>query len=151
MNWDNLFNMESKNQEKFSHLRTFNLPVNQYAIIGSGPIGIRNLRVIGDIDIIVTEKLWKTLAAEYGITKVNGTEKIVFPGGVVEAFHEGSFPADHGAPSMANRISCAEIIDGLPFDKIETVLYFKRKGTRDKDRQDVLLIEERVYFRTDRL
>jgi len=133
------------NQEKFSILRKLNLPNDQYAITGSGPLGIRNLKEIADIDIIVTPELWNVLATKYGITVHNGVEKIVFPGEVIEAFREGSFynaPKDDMAPSIADSIANAEIIDGLPFDSMENVLYYKRKETRDKDLKDIFLIEQ---------
>lgn len=137
--------MKHSNQEKFSALRELNLPNDQYAIIGSGPLGIRNIKAIGDIDIIVTPKLLATLAEKYGITDENGVKKIVLPGGVVEAFWEGSFysaPADDKAPTIASRIASAEIINGLPFDSIENVLYYKRKDAREKDLKDIILIEQ---------
>jgi hypothetical protein len=135
----------ASNQEKFSALKSFNLPIDQYAITGSGPLGIRNLKEIGDIDIIVTIELWDDLAAKYGITEENGVKKIVLPGGIIEAFQEGSFSTaavDRKAPTIASSIAKAEIIDGLPFDAIENILYYKRKEAREKDLKDILLIEE---------
>lgn len=88
---DEVNNMQQSNQEKFSALRGFQLPIDQYAIIGSGPLGIRNLKAIGDIDIIVTSKLWTTLAERYGITDENRVRKIVLLEGVIEAFGDGLF------------------------------------------------------------
>ena len=142
---DSQARIQQSNQTKFSALRAFNLPTDQYAIIGSGPLGIRNLKAIGDIDLIVTPELWDALAKKYGITDTNGVKKIVFPGGIIEAFFEGSFysaPIDPQAASMASRIHNAELIDGMPFDSIENVLYYKRKDAREKDLQDIRLIEE---------
>ena len=92
--------------------------------------GIRNLKPIGDIDIIVTAQLWGILAERYGIVDENGVKKIILPGGIVEAFGEASFytsPKDDQAPTMASRIANAEIIDELPFDSMENVLYYKRR------------------------
>ena len=143
--------MQQSNQEKFAALRRLQLPIDQYAITGSGPLGIRNLKAIGDIDIIVTTKLWTTLAEKYGVNDENGVKKIVIPGGVVEAFGDGSFytaPEDPQAPTIASRIKDAEIIDGLPFDSIENVLYYKRKDAREKDLKDILLIER--WMRTQK-
>jgi hypothetical protein len=142
-----ILSMHQSNQEKFSALRKFNLPNNQYAITGSGPLGIRNLKTIGDIDIIVTPELWDILAKRYGIVDENGVRKITFPDGVVEAFGEDSFytaPKDDQAPTIASRIAKAEIIDGLPFDSMENVLFYKRKDAREKDLKDILLIEQWV-------
>ena len=137
--------MQQNNREKFSALRSFQLPIDQYAITGSGPLGIRNLKAIGDIDIIVTPKLWNELTEKYGVTDENGVRKIIFPGEVVEAFGEGSFysaPSDPQAPSVASRIRDSEIIEGLPFDSIENVLYYKYKDRREKDLKDIALIEQ---------
>lgn len=133
-----------KNEQKFAVIRELNLPIGHYAITGSGALGIRNLREIGDIDIIVTPELWNTLAIQYGVIDKDGVKKIVFPGDIVEAFHEGSFytaPNDPGAPTVADRIAQAEIIEELPFESLNYVVYYKRKMGRDKDLQDILLIE----------
>ncbi len=132
------------NQHKFLQLKNLNLPLGQYAITGSGPMGIRNLREIADIDIIVSDELWDRLAAQYGITDTNGVKKIVFPDGLIEAFCEGSFymvTNDKNAPTIAERIAKAEIIEGLPFECLEYVLYYKRKMGRGKDLKDIQAIE----------
>ncbi|MCE5318868.1 MAG: hypothetical protein LLG04_16090 [Parachlamydia sp.] len=135
-----------KNKEKFDHLRSFRLPLGQYAIISSGPLGIRNLREIKDIDLIVTPQLWDTLAARFGIVEEDGVRKIRFAGDIVEAFTEGSFadnPKD--APTLSERIASAEIIDNLPFESLPHVLFFKRYWGREKDLIDIQLIEAWLY------
>ena len=38
------------------------LPKNQFAISGSGPLSIRNLREANYIDLIVKEELWNELS-----------------------------------------------------------------------------------------
>jgi len=137
--------IKRKNQEKFSCLRQLNLPIDAYATTGSGPLGIRNLREIKDIDIIVTSELWDNLAAQYGVTQEEEVQKIVSPDGIVEVFREGSFNdkrTDANAPTVADRIAKAEVINGLPFDSIETVLYYKHKSSRHKDLQDILIIKK---------
>lgn len=137
--------MKTKNAEKFDSLRAFNLPIHEYLIIGSGPLGIRNIKAIGDVDIIVTPTLWDMLAGQYGIVVEDGVEKISLPGGIVDAFHEKSFNNLIQAPATESRIKTAEIIDGLPFDSLENVLYFKRKMGREKDIHDIHLIEIALY------
>jgi hypothetical protein len=94
--------------------------------------------------IIVSEALWNKLASEYGVTDENGVKKIVFPGAPIEAFYQGSFysePFHDTAPTYASRIANAEIIDGLPFDTLETILYYKKKEGREKDLRDIEVIE----------
>lgn len=45
--------MLQKNRQKFAALKKLGLSIDQYVITGSGALGIRNLKEIGDIDIIV--------------------------------------------------------------------------------------------------
>lgn len=138
-------NYSQKNQQKFAAVKKLNLPVGQYAITGSGALGIRNLREIGDIDIIVTNELWNTLAAKYVIVEEAGVKRIVFPDGIVEGLGECSFyteERDLDAPTITERIARAEIIEGLPFESLEYVVYYKRKMGREKDLRDVQIIEE---------
>ncbi len=136
--------MIQQNREKFEAVRKLDLPIGKYAITGSGALGIRNLRKIGDIDIVVTEELWSLLAKKYGITDTAGVKKIVFPDGIIEAFGPCSFyceEEDPDAPTIADRIAKAEIIEGLPFESLQHVLYYKRRMGREKDLRDILIIE----------
>lgn len=132
------------NKLKFNAIKSLHLPIDQYAITGSGALGIRNLKGIGDIDIIVTAELWDMLAIKHGITDENNVKKIVFPNGIVEAFGEQSFhdeKQERNTPSIKDRIASAEIIEELPFESLEHVLYYKRKMNREKDKQDIEIIE----------
>ena len=128
----------------FAAIRELKLPLGHYAITGSGALGIRNLREIADIDIIVSAELWDVLAKEYGITEDDVTLKIVIKNGVIEAFCEDSFfiqkkePQD---PNVQERIAQAEIIDGLPFEALNHIIYYKRKMGREKDLEDISLLE----------
>ncbi len=42
------------NKELFKKVKNLNLPIGDYALFGSAPMGIRGLRECHDIDIIVT-------------------------------------------------------------------------------------------------
>jgi predicted transcriptional regulator YdeE len=140
-------NFANANESKFAAINALNLPIDQYAITGSGALGIRNLRAIGDIDIIVTPELWNILAKKYGVTDENNVKKIVFPDGIVEALGERSFyteKKDRNAPAINDRIASAEVIEGLPFESLEHVLYYKRKMSREKDKQDIEIIESLI-------
>lgn len=136
--------MIRNNRQKFSEVKKLGLPLGQYAITGSGALGIRNLRAIGDIDIIVAPKLWESLVKKYGLVDKDGVKRVVIPGGLVEAFGECSYAADTNAPTITDRIARAEQIDGLPFESLADVLYYKRKMGREKDLRDIRLIEKTV-------
>ena len=128
------------NNEKFEKVRKLGLPLGHYAIIGSGPLGIRNIREIADIDMVVSAELQRTLAEKYGVTDNEKEKKIVFPGGDIEAFWEGSF--DVPLVPVADTIREAEIIEGLPFQSLRALIQFKQKIGREKDLNDIRLIKE---------
>lgn len=133
-----------RNREKFDILRKFDLPITEYAITASGPIGIRNLREIQDIDLIVTGKLWDHLVAKYGMTNINHIKKVLLPGGLIEVFCEESFGSDKHFPSVAQRIARAEIIEGLPFESLDDLIAFKRRLGREKDLADLVLLTQHL-------
>ena len=137
--------IKQKNQLKLNALKKYDLPIGQYAVSGSGPLGIRGLREIGDVDIIVSPQLRDILIAKYGMVDDGKVKKIVFPDDDIEALWEESFytqPTDEHKPTVKDMISRAEIIEGLPFLSLSDVLYFKRKMNRSKDLEDIRLIKE---------
>jgi hypothetical protein len=135
--------MIEKNVILFEEIRALNLPLGEYLITASGPMGIRMLREIGDIDIKVSDELWEKLAEDNEIVyddcnvmKIKLSENVEV---MCEASFEGRNP---DAPKIDQQLREAEIIDDLPFENIQTTLFFKRKSTREKDLNDVELIEK---------
>jgi hypothetical protein len=64
------------NDAKFQLVRDLNLPLGHYAITSSGPMGVREIREIGDIDLVVDDDLWNSLRAAYPVTQEQGVTKI---------------------------------------------------------------------------
>jgi len=122
-------------------LDTYNLPSKEYVIIGSGPLAIRNIRETNDIDILVSNKLWNDLSKKYAIVEKNGFQFIHLSPNI-EVHGKKSFPKTSGNdPSQEENIRNAEIIENHPFQCVKHFLYYKRKGTREKDVKDVKLLE----------
>ncbi len=139
--------MFQKNQKMFEKFKALNLPLEHYAITSSGVLGIRHLREMGDIDIIVDAKLWDTLAKKHGVVQAKNVKKIVLADGLVEVLGEESFtdPLEQNqnnlGPTIQERIAAAEIIDGMSFESLDNVIFFKQQMGREKDLKDLLLIE----------
>lgn len=124
-----------------NELDTFNLPVTEYVIIGSGPLAIRDIRETNDLDILVNDELWDKLSKKYAIVEKNGFQFIHLSRNI-EVHGKKSFPKTSGEdPSQEENINDAEIIENHPFQSIKHFLYYKRKGTREKDVNDVMLLE----------
>jgi hypothetical protein len=134
--------MFQRNLDLFNELRKFNLPVGEYIVCASGPLGIRGLREMKDLDLKVSDKLWKELSQKYEpfyddcqVIKLRLSENI-------EAMCQESFAnREQNGPKIEEQLRDAEIIDGLPFENIKTTLYYKRNSNREKDKKDVELIE----------
>ncbi|MCI5052727.1 MAG: hypothetical protein MRY21_06305 [Simkaniaceae bacterium] len=129
----------------FTSIRELNLPVGEYLITGSGALGVRGLRPIGDIDILVTQELWDHLAKTYPIFDKNSVRFISLPNTEIEIFGPNSFYTEHklpDAPTLSERLAQADIIDGLPFESLKHVLYYKKLMGRNKDIKDIELINK---------
>jgi hypothetical protein len=125
-------------------LKALNLPAGQYAIFGSGPLAIRNLRDAGDIDIIVTQELWDELAKKYPLhhkETVKGPVTSMAVGNI-EIYKDWL----NLTPIVPELIETAETINDLPFVQLKYVIEWKNYMGRDKDKNDLKLIEE--YYKS---
>jgi hypothetical protein len=114
-------------------LKKLNLPTDQFAIFGSGPLAIRKLRESYDLDIVVKSELWEELIKKYKPKKDN-----LIKIGSIEIYKDW-------LPWFSNvnkLIDDADVIDGLRFVKLKYVLKWKKVMNREKDRKDIKLIEE---------
>ncbi len=131
-----------ENDAKFQLVRDLNLPLGRYAITSSGPLGVREIREIGDIDLIVDNDLWDELADAYPATEKHGVTVIrISPDIEVIGLGSSDEPGEAGQPSVAEQIAQADIIGGLPFVNLRHVLYFKRQMNREKDQPDIAALE----------
>lgn len=127
----------SMTQEILEQVRGLHLPLGSYALFGSGPLGVRGLREMNDADIIVTREVFDTLRSSLDWTyecKANGSECL--HRGDVEMFY-GWAPGEWNVKKL---ITEAEIIEGLPFVKLEEVKHWKQMRNSKKDKMDLELI-----------
>lgn len=126
-------------------VKQLNLSPGNFAIFGSGPMGVRGIRECKDVDIIVTDDLFDDLSKntdwESGVTDAYGDKYLRV--GDIEIWQNWR-PEDWDIGAL---IKNAEIIDGLPFVKLEKVLKWKEMIGRDKDKKDIELI--RNYLRNN--
>lgn len=118
-----------------NQFKKLKLPLNQYAIYGSGPIAIRGLREARDLDVVVKDELYKKLLRKYKESKP-GQIKI----GKIEIYAPWAtiFNNPKETVKLINR---AETIDGFKFVRLEDLLKWKYKMGRPKDFKDIKLIE----------
>lgn len=119
-------------------LKKLNLPKDKFAVFGSGVLAIHGIRENKDIDLIVKKDLWRDLTKKYPLYKEEDP-------GFVPRIRIGNIEIfDNWPPfkELDTLIDSADIINGIRFVKLEFVLKWKKNFNREKDQNDVKLIEE---------
>lgn len=119
-------------------LGTFCLPVGEYVLVSSSVMAARDIRECNDLDLVVTENLFNDLSKKYSVIENSGFSKIVLSENI-EVLYFGHNPNDEYPTER--QIQEAEMIEGFPFQNLETCLYFKESSDREKDKSDVELIK----------
>jgi len=132
------------NKTLFKKIKEMNLPIGKYVIFGSGPMGIRGLRECHDLDILVTEDVFNDYKEKLD-WKSKDFER---DGRYVEMIEKDNIELykiwGPGEWSDKELIESAEIIDGLPFARLDYFIKWKRISGRKKDLNDVKTIEEYI-------
>jgi hypothetical protein len=125
-------------QEFLKKLKELNLPRGKFAIFGSGPMGIRGLREIGDLDVIITEDIFNNFKQrpDFKLDKKKSGNEYLEKDGI--EFYKNWHPGDWDINKL---IQDSEIINDWPFVRLEEVLKWKKLKMRDKDIKDIELIE----------
>ena len=112
-------------------LRELDLPDEEYAIFGSGPLAVRGLREARDLDVIVTCKLYEKLRDKY-------PEK---DKGIMIGDIEIISPHSSVVDNPEEIIKRAETIGGFKFALLNDIMEWKKKRGREKDFKDIKLIQ----------
>lgn len=117
-------------------VRRLSMPLGRYAIFGSGPLAVRGLRENSDIDILVKPDLWSSLTGMYETKE--GKNGLYIQIGRIEIWDQWKPWFD----DIGYMIDKADIIDGIPFIRLEDMLEGKKRMNRKKDQEDIRLIED---------
>ena len=124
--------------------KSLNLPLGNYVVVGGGSLAVRNMRTTNDLDIVVIDPLFKELQQngwprDYDYEKRWNRQRLKKDG--VEFHRDFLLTKENRFVDVADVISQADIIDGIPFQNLESLLMFKKDAEREKDAADVALIE----------
>lgn len=118
-------------------LDKLNLPKDSYTIVGSGPIGIRWIREVGDLDLIVKKEIFDKLLIE----TQQDTSKHEYWHLVFDEIELG-YTCQDSEEKAIKVILESEIINWYPFAKLEYIIERKKEKNREKDKRDIILIME---------
>ena len=121
------------------------LPAGEYAIFGSGPLLVRGvIDAVSDIDILCRGAAWRC-AQELGAAVYlaeQDVDIISIDDGVItigKTWGYGDFDTDI-------LINSAELIDGLPFVRLEYVVAYKRIANRRKDHEHLQVLQAKGFW-----
>jgi hypothetical protein len=122
----------------FDRLRALDLTTGEYAVFGSGPIAVRGLvDTVRDLDVIIRGKTWQQVRA-LGVVVTKGDDETVDLGNGLTFGRSWGY----GVFDIEKLIDEAEIIEGLPFVRLDAVIQFKKIADRPKDREHLRLLRE---------
>jgi hypothetical protein len=127
--------------ELLNKLKSLNLPTNDYAVFGSGPMYPRGIKELShDIDIVARGVAWESAAKLAQPVKTSTGLNLVVElfNGEIEIFN-GWMPGEWDIDEL---IDTAEMFDGIPYVTIDNVVKWKKIKNREKDIEHIRLIEE---------
>lgn len=128
------------NKTILDEFNKIDIPLKKYAIFGSGPMAIRDMRECRDLDLVVTDELYQKLLQEYPETKPGN----ICIGKYIEVWSEKESLIDN--PRHA--IEHSDLIQGYKFITLTDLIKWKRKMGRPKDKKDIKLIKQ--FVKTNR-
>jgi hypothetical protein len=128
-----------KNNPLIAKLLKLELPSDDFAVFGSGPMMAHGLKESRDLDLIARGAAWEKALVLGELAKTpKGDDKVTI--GDIEIFSAWG-PGQWDIDAL---IDGAEIIGGIRFVRLEEVLKWKRLMGRPKDAGHIALIEEHL-------
>jgi hypothetical protein len=116
----------------FGLLRSLELPSGDYAVFGSGPLLVRGIiERAGDLDVICRGAAWEAAQRLGPACEQDGVPVVSLCDGLVSLGVRWAV----GEVDVDRLIDTAEVIDGLPFVRLEHVVAYKQIADRPKDRE----------------
>ena len=124
-------------QELFSKVKELGLSPGEYVLFDSAPMGIRGLRDCHDVDILVTQDEWDKYRDRAGwVVRVGPRGDDYLENGDLELWKNWA-PGDLDVQKLIDE---ADVIDDLPFVRLNSVMEWKKLNAREKDLKDVEII-----------
>jgi len=118
----------------FDQLRQLRLPPGSYAVFGSGPLAIRGLiPACNDLDILCKPDVWDIVSRD-GVTECLADYDVTVASLCDSALTFG-MQWGIGDFNVIELIDTAEMIDSLPFVRLEHVVRYKTIRSSEKDLQ----------------
>jgi hypothetical protein len=126
-------------------VKSLNLPVGQYMLIGGSNLAVRGFRDTRDLDILVTPDLFNTLMSDGFVLDPEYEQKWNRKRLIkddTEIYGDLYLEKQNYFFDVAQIISEADIVEGIPVQSLQNILVCKADSAREKDLRDIELIKE---------
>ena len=129
-----------------AQVKSLNLPLDKFVVVGGSSLAIRKLRETNDIDLIVLPEIFEKLVARGWVFDLeyekrwNGRQRI--KQGFFEAHTDLYLEKENRFFDIQTVLNEADVIDDVRFQTLESLRIFKLDSSREKDLRDVELIDD---------
>lgn len=134
--------------DHLSAIRSLELPLGSYVIIGGSGLAVRGIRESNDIDMVVTRNLFKELQdkgwpidepfkQKWNRVRLKREPFEIFTDIYLKRSKQ-FIPADQ-------LVKNAELVEGIPFLSVRDILFYKTDDPRPKDITDIALIADYLH------
>jgi 8-oxo-dGTP diphosphatase len=129
-------------------IKELNLPNDQYVVIGSGTMDVLGIREARDIDISVTRELFGKLQKSLEWEEYEKYGRIFLKKDIFEINDQLNW--DNYNTTTEEAISSAITIEDIPFMNLGELIKFKTALGREKDFNDIKLINKYLNNKTEK-
>ena len=132
--------MNLKNVKYINDLRRLNLPLHKVLIVGSGTLALLGIKGNDDLDLWVSEDLFRRLKNHRQLRPVMKHGRLFYEtkDGSIEM--SNTFPCTKGR--IEEYLKRAIVIYGVHFKSVDDLIAWKKCMNRPKDRQHIRMIEK---------
>ncbi len=126
-------------------VKSIGLPFGEYIVVGGGSLAIRGIRETRDLDIIVLPSLFNQLVLQGWVLDPEYNRKwnrLRVKRNDVEIYPDLYLEEKRLFLDVQELIISADVIKGISFQPLRHLLTCKADGKREKDLNDIRLIEE---------
>lgn len=125
----------------FEKVKSLNIPIGSYTVIGSGSMSAHGIRPHNDIDMLVTQEVFSEFKEKgWKLVKHNENFEVLEKDDFEMSVTMNIF-GDYN-PDIKESIETSEIINGVAFASLKDTMDFKKSLGREKDLKDIELIKK---------
>ena len=135
-------------EELIRRVSELDLPIGEYCVVGSGPLAVRSLCDATDIDLLVSGRIYEQLKEKDAwVESANEEGVMILSNPPYEVGHEYRCGEYLGEPETL--FDEVDVVDGVAFASLEQVMQYKRARGKQKDQQDIALVNEYLFEHPD--